>query len=98
MKKILYITIIALLFTSCDDFLEPKSQDKIIPVKVSQLKEFLLGEVIAREFNDDNDYLRFLPMMTDDMFYYIIPSQRRDIGAAFFGYYSWQRDPEIGKK
>jgi len=96
MKKILYIAFIMVLFSSCSDFLEPKSQDKIVPNTVEQLKEFLLGEVIAREWNDGEDDLRFLPMMTDDVLYYKIPQQRRDLGEAYFGYYSWQREPEIG--
>lgn len=100
MRKILYIAIVALLFASCDDFLEPKSQDKVIPVKVSQLKEFLLGEVIAREYNSGSrgtDFLRLIDIMTDDVHYFDPSNSRRDLGGNLFGYYTWARKPEVGK-
>lgn len=47
MKIIKYISLLLIVaLTGCDNFLEPKSQDKIIPKTIKDLKEFLLGEVI----------------------------------------------------
>jgi len=91
-NKIIFLFISVLLLTSCDDFLEPVSQDKIVPEDVCQLREYLLGEVISNEADD----MCFVDLMTDDVTYSMPEGMRRDMGARYFGYYTWQRDPEIG--
>lgn len=93
MKSRMILLLSALfLFSSCTNFLEPESQDKIIPEEVVQLREYLLGEVISNE----GDNMAFVTLMTDDVDYNMTESMRRDMGARYFGYYTWQQDPEIG--
>lgn len=63
MKNIYFILAILVLLTQgCNDFLEPKSQDKVVPKTVSQLRELLLGEIIQNK----KDYTEYLSVMTDD--------------------------------
>lgn len=81
------------MMSACEDFLEPKSQDKIIPKTIVDLKEFLLGEVI-KDKKDCNIYLAF---MTDDISDDFFKSKRRDKKINFWGYYTWQQEPEITK-
>ena len=81
------------MLSGCEDFLEPKSQDKIIPKTIVDLKEFLLGEVIK----DKEDYQIYLSFMTDDISDDFYKSKRKDKKANFWGYYSWQQEPEITK-
>ena len=47
MKNIYFILAILVLLTQgCNDFLEPESQDKVVPKTESHLPELLLGEFI----------------------------------------------------
>jgi len=80
--------------TGCEDFLEPKSQDKIVPQDISDLKEFLLGEVIKDKENDPNLYLAYMTDDISDHFYY---KKKRDKKADYWGYYTWQQEPELTK-
>ena len=88
MKKTYILIFLTFLFLGCNDFLEPKSQDQVIPKHVEQLKELLLGEIIQEK----EDFLRYLPLMTDDF-------EDRDgtmyeFRNEYWGYYTWQQEPE----
>lgn len=80
--------------TGCEDFLEPKSQDRIVPKNINDLKEFLLGEVIKDKDNDPNLYLAYMTDDVSDHFYY---KKKRDKKADYWGYYTWQQEPEKTK-
>ncbi|MFR7878876.1 MAG: hypothetical protein ACLU4J_22100 [Butyricimonas paravirosa] len=61
MKKIyIILAILVLLTQGCNDFLEPESQDKVVPKTVSQLGN-LLGD-----YPEQKDYTEYLSVMTDD--------------------------------
>ena len=92
-RNIFKIFIILILFSSCDDFLEPKSQDKIIPKNITDLKEFLLGEVIKSK----SDAELYLAYMTDDVGDHIYIASKRDKKKEKWGYYAWQQEPELTK-
>jgi hypothetical protein len=96
MKKVtLFLSIIlSLILNSCDDFLEPKSQDKIVPKNIDQLSEFLLGEVIK----SDKDPISYLAFMTDDIEDYLPTGKiNYEQRSPLWGYYTWQANPEISK-
>ena len=88
MKKIYILTLLTLLFIGCNDFLEPKSQDQVIPKHVDQLKELLLGEIIQEE----DDFLKYLPIMTDD--FSDRDGRTYEYRNGYWGYYTWQQEPE----
>lgn len=95
----------ALSLTSCSDFLEEYSQDKISATEVSHLDEVLLGSVYlpSGKYNGPSSYYcGFLNLLDDDV------NTGRSTQAApslwdvwgpyvsgFFGYYAWQL--EVGK-
>lgn len=91
--KNIYITLWlgAFLLQGCNDFLEPESQDQIVPKNVKQFKEFLLGEIIQEK----TDYSNYLPLMTDDFAdQYGAEYEYRN---EYWGYYTWQRETENGR-
>lgn len=88
MKKTYILTLLTLLFLGCNDFLEPKSQDQVIPKHVDQLKELLLGEIIQEE----EDYLNRIPLMTDD--FGDRDGRTYEYRNDYWGYYTWQQEPE----
>lgn len=91
--NIIIITLVLFGFTSCDEFLESKEKDKIIPSKVVHLKEFLLGEVIQKSA----DNTQYLPIMSDDIENYAADGFKSDKSGDYWGYYTWQFDPAVGK-
>jgi len=95
MKNILKLNLVLLVFVfwGCNDYLEPKTQDKIIPTRVSHLQELLLGEVMIEE----SDPIAYLPYMTDDVMHAQTKETKTDYSIADWGYYTWQKDPEIQK-
>ena len=46
MRNILIIGLLLLGLSSCDDLLEYKDKDKIIPKELSHFDEFVYGEII----------------------------------------------------
>ncbi|MCT4614261.1 MAG: RagB/SusD family nutrient uptake outer membrane protein [Marinifilaceae bacterium] len=92
--KIILLFISIIFLTGCDDFLEPKSQDKIIPKNIDDLSEFLLGEVIISK-QDAEPYLAY---MTDDVGDHFNMDKERDKKTAYWGYYTWQQEPELTKE
>lgn len=88
MKKTYILIFLTILFLGCNDFLEPKSQDQVIPKHVEQLKEMLLGEIIQEK----EDFLQYLPPMTDDFDDKF--GDRYEYRNDLWGYYTWQQEPE----
>lgn len=69
MRKILYIVIIGLLFSSisCSDFLEPKSTTEFTPEDVSSLNELILGTACPSASNSNSAYWGLLNYFDDDI-------------------------------
>lgn len=66
--KGLYIIAFLFLLTSCDDFLEYKDKDKVIPNKLAHYEELIFGEIIVKHWED---VFVNLPLMTDDVACYV---------------------------
>lgn len=81
----------ALLFSSCGDFLEPKSTSEYVPKEVSSLNEILLGEAYPR--NDIGGFNIFLTLMDDDVTatQYQEPENNFD-ETLYLASYTWQPD------
>jgi len=58
-KNILLFVSVLFILTGCENFLEPKSQDKIIPKSIDHLREFFLGEVIMTDKEKYGDCLLY---------------------------------------
>ena len=98
MKKYILLAVSVLfVLTGCDDFLEPKSQDKIIPKTTIDLKEFLLGEVILTDEDNFGDATKILDFLSDDVTSDFHGSKAEDKQAEYWGYYAWQAEPEVQK-
>ena len=69
-RYIRLLGVLLILFSSCSDFLEEKSQDLIIPKSVKDYREFLFGEAYIR---DETQIHTYLDIMTDGGRY---PGQR----------------------
>lgn len=87
MKKLLYITLIALSY-SCSGFLDEVSQDKLVPEKTDHFAALLL-----QEFNSDYSIFRNVDYMTDNLTekpsaYTLNKKSNKTI-------YTWQREIEI---
>jgi len=96
MKYNIIFILISLILTSCNDFLEEKSNDKIIPKTVDNYEELLYGEAY---FKGNETFGNYLDIMTDDVKCYtkghgssILSSDAREVA---YGYYAWQQEPEI---
>ncbi len=101
MKKILYITVVALM-TSCSGFLEEYSQDLVVPKSITDLNETILGSgyIPSHELeeNSTGSLEWFLNFLDDDI--NTIRTQRASGGIsvmnnAYFGYTTWQL--EVGR-
>lgn len=93
MRYNILIIIFIFLFSSCEDFLEEKSKDKIIPTSVENYEELLYGEAYLRA---DNSIASYLDIMTDDVKCYAKTSGFNDNAREDgFGYFTWQADPEL---
>lgn len=64
MKNILLIGLMFLGLSSCDDFLEYKDKDKVIPKTLTHFDEFVYGEIINKS---DGTLMDYLPYMTDEV-------------------------------
>ena len=87
-RYIRLLGVLLILFSSCSDFLEEKSQDLIIPKSVKDYREFLFGEAYIR---DETQIHTYLDIMTDDVKENIKGSfLGGDTRASGYGYYTWQ--------
>jgi len=92
-RNILIIILSVILFSSCEDFLEERSQDRIIPKTVKDYSELLYGEAYLK---DHDAFVRYLELMTDDVKDIYITSSN-ETRADGWGYYTWQQDPQSRK-
>ncbi|MCT4613259.1 MAG: RagB/SusD family nutrient uptake outer membrane protein [Marinifilaceae bacterium] len=97
MKKLYtaVVLIVACLFLgACDDFLDTKPSDRIIPETIEHLSEYLLGEII----NTKQDPIEQLQYLTDDIAQYkgTEASELDDINK-WWGYFSFKKKPEYQK-
>lgn len=88
-KNILVIFIAVLTFSSCHDFLEPKSKSEFVPKDANSLNELLLGEAYPR--NDIVGLCYFLSLLDDDVDG--APYQEAKVGSnadVYLAAFSWQ--------
>lgn len=99
--KIKHINILILpiliLITSCDRFLEEKSQDLYIPKTVQDLKELIAGEGLGLGSKKAASLSEFVDVMTDDVGENVNPRRKSgtDSRDRVWSYYTWQKDPEV---
>jgi len=95
MKLNIFTILFLLLFSSCDDFLEEKPKDRIIPQSVQDYDELFYGEAYMRNEPLVADYL---DLMTDDV-KCVVTNSTSSWGADDrengYGYFAWQIDPEL---
>ena len=92
--KLKYFIILccAVVFSSCDNFLEEESQDLIVPKTVQDYRELLFGEAYIGVNDRVNLYL---DVMTDDVREYLKSwGFGGDYRKQAYGYYTWQKNPE----
>ncbi len=82
---------IAVLFSGCGDFLEPKSTSEYVPKEVKSLDEILLGEAYPR--NDIGGFNYFLTLMDDDLTATTYQTPEPNFNEnLFLASYTWQPD------
>ena len=90
-QRIIYFIIASLTFSSCGDFLEPKSKSEFVPKDVSSMNELLLGAAYPRF--DSQGFNVFLNLLDDDVtcapYQPTVSGQNRKIWQAA---YTWQSD------
>lgn len=92
-NSIIYLLLVSLFLFSCEDFLEEKPKDRIIPEAAEDYRELLYGEAYFK----GNDVLAYyLDVMSDDCKSNAnidtwSSTDTRNLG---FGYYTWQANPE----
>jgi len=92
-RNIIIIILSVLLFSSCEDFLEERSQDRIIPKSVKDYSELLYGEAYLKGYDA---FVKYLELMTDDV-KDVYLSSSTETRADGWGYYTWQQDPQSRK-
>ena len=90
-KNIFAITLLAIAFTGCEDFLEPNSKSEFVPKDATSLNELLLG--VAYQRNDMDGFNAFLSLLDDDVeaMPYQIPNSGFD-GNKYLASFTWQPD------
>lgn len=88
-----YIFPLLLVLSSCNDFLDYKDKDKVIPSTLSEYEELIFGELIAKE---SGDACYNLMMMSDDMGDVILGSEE-DAREDYYSWYSWAKEPQLKK-
>ena len=94
MKKIIYL-LIALAFMGCNEFLDVDSNDLLIPKDVEEYSDLLFAEAHLK-----GDIMWMGRVMCDDVKSYQASSffggatQLSSFTDDYFGYYTWQQNPE----
>lgn len=92
MKKYIYsILFFSIVLSSCQDILDEQSQDLITPKTVQDYSELLYGEAYMKENVETADYI---DIMSDDVTT-TDAGWSGNVTTPFYGYYTWQADPEI---
>ena len=89
-----YIIAFLFLLTSCDNFLEYKDKDKVIPNKLAHYEELIFGEIIVKHWED---VFVNLPLMTDDVACYVkdqVETYDSDSREKYYGWYTWAVEPQ----
>ena len=97
MRNILIIGLLLLGLSSCDDFLEYKDKDKIIPKELSHFDEFVYGEIINKT---EGSLMNYLSYMTDETMSYVSSSMwlsKEDLRDEMFSYFTWAKEPQVRK-
>ena len=96
MNKIYYFILpICILWSACNDFLEYKDNDKIIPKELSHYNELVYGELIYKTKGDE---MLSLQLMTDEAESVVEPlssSWRRDGRIPQINHFTWAVEPLI---
>ena len=94
--KYLTAAIAIAILSSCDKFLEEKSQHLYIPKTIQDYKELIAGEGLGLG-NKSIALSEFLDAMSDDTGEYVNPRRKEyeDSRNKYWGYYTWQKDPEV---
>ena len=97
MRNILIIGLLLLGLSSCDDFLEYKDKDKIIPKELSHFDEFVFGEILNKT---EGSLMHYLSYMTDETMSYVSSSMwlsKEDLRDEMFSYFTWAKEPQVRK-
>ncbi|WP_320913765.1 RagB/SusD family nutrient uptake outer membrane protein [Butyricimonas paravirosa] len=95
MKHIIFLVSLILLFASCNDFLDYKDNDKVIPEELDQYSELILGELIQKSVGAtcynlwimSDDYSTSVPSY--------IGSTSTDERIDYQSWYTWARETQI---
>lgn len=82
-----------MIFCSCEDFLEEKSQDQIIPDKVQDISELIFGELVYRDIK----MLTKFDVMSDDItsrWIQLPYGNSNGFREDLYQYFIWQKDVE----
>ena len=98
-SKMMFSALVALMLSSCDDYLKETSPDLLIPEKVEEFQSVLNGEGYLKLLDDEGD---FVHLMTDDVTVLTSYDSRNameegeDIVALYLGKgaYTWAQDIE----
>lgn len=90
------IAIVGLLLSySCNDFLQYRDKDKVIPSTLQQYNELIYGEIIVKETTGSLYNLEF---MTDDMGSFTesyATEAKTDDRKRYFNYYTWAKETQV---
>lgn len=92
MNKYICLLFIICFFSSCSNFLEEKSQDQIIPTKISDVTELIYGELIGRNVGIQQVW----DVMSDDVttLWRDVPGGSDIYRKGMYSYYTWKDDIE----
>ena len=95
MKPHYYIYFLLLILCGCDDFLEYKDKDKVIPKNLDHYNELVFGELIQKATGSE---LNYLDAMSDETDSYVKSSSgidQNDARKSLFKYYTWAQQPQV---
>lgn len=95
MKNVFYYISFLFLFCSgCNDFLEYKDKDKIIPKELKHFNELIYGEIIKKT---DGNEMMYLQLLTDETVSVVIPlgPQERNDGRTQKSYFTWAINEQL---
>lgn len=95
MKPLVYILVACLFTVSCNDFLDYKDGDKVIPHELDQYSELVYGELVIKSIGAacHNTWI-----MSDDYSTYVpswIGESTRDDRETYFSWYTWAKETQI---
>lgn len=98
MKKIIYLIALYLAFASCDDFLDYKDNDKVVPSNLEHYSELIAGELIFKRVGATcynlwlmgDDYGSYVPSWIDE--------RTMDNREDYRSWYGWAKESQISPK